>query len=419
MLSRVFACVAFLMIGCVSLASASDQIPGPPQVKPIAIVGGTLHTISGDDIEGGTILFDAGKITAVDRDVTLPEGIEVIDAQGKHIYPGLIEASSDIGLVEINSLRDSIDSREIGDINPNVQARVAFNPDSELIPVNRANGILSAISAPSGGLIAGRSALMLLDGWTREDMTLKADTAMHVRWPRTQEGVTELEVIIEQTRRYVQARAAERGEQPLDLRLESMAMVVIGGMPLVVSADDLDDIQAAVAFARRFDLRLIIEGGADAGACLPLLKSEKVPVIVSAVYRTPSRRHSPYDEAYTLPKRLHEAGVQFCISAGGRFGASGVRNLPYNAATAAAYGLSEKQALRSITLSPAEIFGVSKQVGSLRIGSDATLFIADGNILETPTQVEMAFIQGRRVDLGNKHTQLYHKYSEKYRRRGQ
>jgi imidazolonepropionase-like amidohydrolase len=391
---------------------ASDQIPGAPQKTPIAIIGATIHTVSGPTIQNGSIVFDNGRIVQVGKNANLPDGTEVIDGTGKHVYPSIIEAYSDMGLVEINSTDSTIDSSETGSINPNVKAVVAFNPDSELIPVNRANGILLAVTAPDGSLVSGRSSLMMMDGWTWEDMTLQADTGMHVRWPRSGDA-KELEALFEQTRRYQAARAS-RTKQQLDLRLEAMSLVVDKKMPLIVAATSLDQIEAAVAFARQEAVRLIINGGYDAPLCAELLKQEKIPVIVSAVYRSPSRRHAAYDEGYTLPMLLEKAGLQFCISAGGRFGASGVRNLPYNAATAAAYGLSEEAALRSITLSPAEILGVADRVGSLQVGLDATLFIADGDILETPSNVEAAFVQGRKVDLDNKHKQLYRKYSAKY-----
>lgn len=419
----VHALTTLSLVGCFFAFSSTrllshDQIPGAPQSKPIAIVGGTLHTIRGDSLHNATLLFAEGKILHVGAGASLPDGVEMIQAAGKHVYPGLIEAHSDLGLVEINSIRATIDSREIGTFNPNLQAEVAYNPDSELIPVARANGILAALSVPTGGLISGRSSLMLLDGWTRDDLTLQSSVAMHLRWPRGLDELKQLVEFFEQSQRYVAAVADDATDypHPRDMRLEAMAPVLNGQTPIIVAADQLEAIRGAIAFKRRFGLNLIVAGGTDAGRCTELLKSEKVPVIVTAVYRNPSRRHSPYDEAYTLPKKLHDAGIAFCISAGGRFGASGIRNLPYNAATAAAYGLPESIAVRSITLSPAEILGVNDRIGALQVGLEATLFISDGDILETPTQVERAYVQGRLVDLNSRHTQLYRKYAEKIER---
>lgn len=393
---------------------ASDQIPGANQTKPIAISGATVHTVVGESIENATLLFEQGKIVAIGKDVAVPENATRIEAEGKHVYPSILEAYSNTGLVEINSVPETIDSSEIGLFNPNVRAATAFNPDSELIPVNRANGILLAVSAPSGTRIGGLSALMMMDGWTWEDMTLQADIGMHIRWTTNADALEDLEEIFEQAKRY--ARALDSGSQPRDLRLEALGLVLNQSVPIVADADSLDEIRSAVSFAQRHDVKLVILGGADAALCADLLKQQRVPVILSGVYRNPGRRHTPYDDPYSLPKQLADLGVAYCISAGGRFGASGVRNLPYHAATAVAYGLSEEQALASITLSAARILGVEDRVGSLQVGKDATLFIADGNILETATQVERAFIQGREVDLDNKHRQLYRKYSTKYER---
>ncbi|MGN6543974.1 MAG: amidohydrolase family protein, partial [Aureliella sp.] len=204
-----------------------------------------------------------------------------------------------------------------------------------------------------------------------------------------------------------------------DARLEALVPVLERTMPLIATAYLAPQIRSAVAFARQHNVRLIIYGGYDALDCQEVLLAEKVPVIVGGVYRLPTRRDQPYDDPYTLPSRLHKAGIAFCIATAGRFGGSTLRNLPYHAATAAAYGLDPEVALRSITLSTAEILSVADRVGSLAVGRDATLFIADGDILETPTQVTHAFIQGRPVDLGSRHTLLYEKYKAKYERDAQ
>ncbi len=423
--------VLSLAIACIlhPFCLASDQIPGEPQSQMIVIHGATIHTAKGKTIPGATttdddevaflgpaIIFDKGKIVGISKTfpTTSPEA-QIIDARGKHIYPGMIEAYSNIGLVEVNAVRASVDYREVGNNNPNIRAISAFNPDSEIIPVTRANGILLAVTAPQGSF-AGRSSLMMLDGWTWEDMALKQDVGMHLRWRSSEEEVAQLDELFEQAARYRAARASNQTQQPRDLRLEAMGLVLERRMPLIVDASSADEISQAVAFSTNHNVKLIINGGYDAPACAQLLNENNVPVIVSAVYRNPSFRHLAYDDAYTLPKRLHDAGVKFCISAGGRFGASGVRNLPFNAATAAAYGLPPEEALKSVTRYPAEILGVGDRVGALDVGMDATLLVADGDILETATQIEAAFIQGRVVDLNNKHKQLNRKYQVKYRR---
>lgn len=414
--STIIVCVLVIGLFCARThrIEASDQIPGKPQSGPIAIVGAVLHTVTDGTKEDAWIVFDEGKISAIGAgEPQLPVGCEVMDGSGKHVYPSLIEGYSDIGLVEINSVRATMDNRETGSFNPNVRAAAAFNPDSELIPVNRANGILISLSAPTGGIVSGRSALMMLDGWTWEDMTLKPDVGMHITWSRSGD-MESLEEFVTQTKRYMAAVEDSDASQPVDLRLAAFARVFAGEMPIIVSADTIDQITSSIAFAKRHGVQLMIHGGADAAKCSSLLKRESIPVMISGVYRTPRRRHAAYDEAYALPSQLEKAGVAFCITAGGRFGASGMRNLPYHAATAVAYGLSPEVALESMTIRTAEILGVADQIGSLEVGKDATLFIADGDILETPTKVESAFIQGRAVDLDNKHKQLYRKYSAKY-----
>jgi imidazolonepropionase-like amidohydrolase len=432
-MARAIATALFLASSCLLTVYGSDQIPGAKQTKPILLAGGTVHTVSGETIEGGSLLFVDGKITAVGKDIAAPAGAEVIDCQGKHIYPSLFDSHSQLGLIEIEAVRATVDSSETGALNPNVRAEVAFNPDSELISVTRANGVLLGLSAPTGSLVNGRSAVMQLDGWTWEDMALKMNAGMHVRWPRPamrgggrrgpnagpprSEGseLEELNDWIKNAKLYKAARAANPERQPWDARLEATLPVLDGSMPLVVEAEQTPQIESAIAFAKAHQLRLIISGAYDAEACAPLLRESGTPVIIAGVYRVPMRESDPYDSSYSLPDRLNKAGVKFAIAAADRFGGSNIRNLPYHAATAVAYGLSPEAAVRSITLSPAEILGVADRVGSLDVGKDATLFVADGDILETPTQVERAFVQGRKLQLESRHTQLFRKYSEKYK----
>jgi imidazolonepropionase-like amidohydrolase len=405
-------------------ASASPEIPGAPQSKPIALVGGTIHPVSGPQIVSGTLLLVGGKIAAIGTDVEIPQSAERIDVSGKHIYPSLFDAYTPLGLVEVNAVRSTVDRRETGQINPNVKSWVAVNPDSELIPVARSNGVLLAVSAPLGGLISGQSAVLQLDGWTFEDMTLVPGVAMHLNWPRVSSdsgrpnasSMKQLRKLFDDARAYRQARGAENSQHPVDIRLEAMLPVLDRKQPLIISADVLSAIQGAVAFAEEQNVRVMIYGGYDAPQCAELLSKNQVPVLLSGVYRLPRRRSEPYDAPFTIAHQLHQAGVKFCITGSGRFGGSDVRNLPYHAAMAAAFGLPKDIALKSITSYPAEILGVDDRVGSLTVGKDATLFVTDGDPLETATQVEAAYIQGRRVDLNNRHTRLWKKYQTKYQR---
>ncbi len=401
---------------------ASEEIPGAPQRKPIALTNAVIHTVSGAVIEDGTLIFSDGRITEIGRGLSTPEGTKVIDLDGGHVYPSLIEAHSQIGLTEIAAVRATQDGSETGSINPNVKAHVSVNPDSELIPVTRANGVLIAVSAPSGGRVSGQASVMQLDGWTFEDMTLKPSVAMIVNWPAPPKSgdsseLKELRDLLAEVRAYEAARQADSGPQgqAFDIRLEAMLPVIHRDMPLMATAHDARQIQAAISFAAEQNVRLILFGGHDAIACADLLKQYDVPVIVDSVHRTPRHRHENYDASYTLPRELSDAGIRFCISGSERESTWNARNLPYHAATAAAYGLDRREALRAVTLYPAQILGIADQVGALEVGKDATLFVSDGDPLETESQVTHAWVQGREVDLGSRHKRLYEKYQQKYR----
>src|SRR4051794_52048 len=304
----IYSAVFFLLFKPVA-ACANPQVPGAPQKQPVALTNATIHPVSGPVIEKGALVFDGGKITALGTRATPPTGAEVIDLAGKHVYPGLFEPLNDVGLIEINSIRATIDAQEIGQLNPNVRAVVAINPDSELIPVTRSNGILVTLAAPYGGLMSGRSGVIQLDGWTWEDMTIKSDVALHIQWPqsagggrrgrggggeepagaRGEQGVEQLRQAFADARAYAAARKAD-ANFPRDARWESLQDVIAGQIPVVVYADDIKQITAAVAFAEREKLKLIIAGGYDAPQCAALLKKHDIPVIVGGTYRLPRRR---------------------------------------------------------------------------------------------------------------------------------
>jgi imidazolonepropionase-like amidohydrolase len=424
---NTISCGVILAVLCCTtqLLAWNPEIPGAPQTQPIAIVGVKLHTVSGPVISSGTILFEDGKITALGVDIPLPKGTRQIKGKRLHVYPALFDPYSQIGLTEINSIRATNDYRETGSINPNVMAHVAVNPDSELIPVARANGVLLALTAPSGGLVSGQSAVIQLDGWTFEDLTLKPGVGMHIQWP-TQGSVANftssggssadanqrLKLLFDQVKDYHRAR--QMGDHPIDLKMEAMVPVITGKMPVIVHANTARTIQAAVAFCSERKLQMILLGGYDAEHCAALLKEHDIPVVVSGIHRLPRRRSDPYDAPYTLPERLRQQGVRFCIAGISKFGGPNVRNLPYQAGTAVAYGLPQDEAIKAITLSPAEIYGVAHRVGSLEVGKDATLIITNGSPLETTTRTIVAFIQGREVSLANRHTRLYRKYRARY-----
>lgn len=431
MITRTIHAAALSLLLASPVCAQDLTVKAPPSHEPIIIAGALIHTVSNGSFYGHVELRD-GKIAAVrNGPVQTTEGFEFINGTGLHIWPALIGANTDIGLTEVGAVRATRDQDEVGSITPEARAVVAVNPDSWHIPVARANGVLVAAVLPSGGVIPGTAALVHLDGWTWEDMTIDPDVGVVVNWPNMRpitawwmnksredqlkerdENLRALDEFFAQARAYFDARGADDSVAQ-SVRFEAVRPVVEGKMPLLVLAQELEEIQSAVSWCAEQGLRAVIVGGRDAPLCADLLRRHDVPVIVTGTHRMPRRDDSAYDEAFTLPADLERAGVKWCLATNG--GSSNERNLPYHAAMAAAYGLDPDAAIRSITLSPAEILGVADRLGSVEQGKDATIIITDGNPLEITTQVKMAFINGRRIDLSNKQTDLAEKYREKYR----
>jgi imidazolonepropionase-like amidohydrolase len=433
-------CLRILLVLVIVLSPsvhASDNIPAPPQAKPIALKGATIHPVSGPDIPSGILVFDKGKITAIGPDAAIPQDAEVIDLSGKHIYPGLISANSVLGLIEIGAARATVDIAESGAINPNARAASSINPDSELLPVARASGILTAHAVPEGGLISGQSAILRMDGWTPEEMTVRSPAAMHLRWPdlkinrdpRARKSVKDQQKEIDKAvkqirdsfqiaRSYWQARKSGTPGFKSDLRWEALMPVFDGKLPLFVHANTEAQIEAVLAWAKEAQLKIVLVGGQEAWRMASQLKESDTPVIITLSTALPPRRDDGYDSTFGNAAKLHEAGVRFCMAMNGRNSeAPHERNLPYEASMASAFGLPKDEALKAVTLYPAQLLGVDDQLGSLQVGKAATLIVTNGDPLDFPTQVEAAYIDGRKVDLSNRQTRLRDKYKEKYRRK--
>ena len=426
-----------------SLGISNDQIPGEDQKRPIILKGGILHTVSTDIFEGYDILFSKGKIVRIEKNIMASPETDVYDVFGKHIIPGYIAPITRIGLVEIGLVKQTRDFAERGSFNPNVKANVSYNPDSDLIPITRSNGVLVVNSVPAGGRISGQSSVMMLDGWTWEQATLKHPSGLHINWPsmrinyganvkksekqqkeEIQKSIRDLDHMVRDVRAYFQRikqRSRIAGErQKSDLRLESMIPFVVEKKKIFIHADEARQIKSAVEWAKKNDLKIIIVGGSDSWRLTDLLVKNNIPVVIDQVEKIPTRRFEPIHLPYKLPFLLKQAGVQFCLNTIIGYPHDGnIRNLPNEAMRAAAYGLDESEALRSITLSTAEILGVDDMIGSLDIGKDATFFISETPPMEMNPKILMAFIQGKEVDLNNHQKMLYKKYQEKYRRQGQ
>jgi imidazolonepropionase-like amidohydrolase len=404
----------------------------------IAITGGRVVPVSGPVIEKGTVVLSGGKIAAVGADVVPPPGATVVDATGKVVYPGLIDGLTTLGLTEISSVSGSVDTAEVGDVNPHARAWIAVHPHSELIPVARANGITAALAAPTGGLVSGQSALIRLAGTTPDALAVKTTAAMHVVFPtgrptpasffeeqepktfeerqkdrkkNQDKALRRLAHLLGEARAYGAALAAGDGvpRPNVDLAMEALAPVARGEVPVVMRADAEADIRGAAAFAKEHGLKLIVAGGVDAWRCTDVLKAQDVAVLVN-VERLPRREADPYDAPYANAARLAEAGVRFAIVSDD---ATQVRNLPYEAAMARAYGLPADAALRAITLSPAELFGVADRMGSLAVGKDANVVVATGDIMDHRTSVTHVFIDGVPQSLETRHTRLYQQFKDR------
>ncbi|HEY6064547.1 MAG TPA: amidohydrolase family protein [Thermoanaerobaculia bacterium] len=401
--------------------------------ETIALTGGTVHPISGPDIAKGVVVIADGKIVAVGANVAVPAGAKVVDVSGKHVYPTLLPAATNLGLVEIGAARATVDFAELGDVNPESRADVAMNFDSELLPVTRSAGVLVAGVTPTGGIVSGSGAAMKLDGWTREDAALRAPAYVSVTWPdltidrsplarfsvriqekRRDEALAKLKDVFAEARAYGLARAAEGKagvpRHDLDPRLEALTPAIEGKIPVLVVADRLAQIRAALAWAKSEKLKIVIAGGRDAWRAAGELAAAGVPVVLDPVIGLPTRTDEPYDAPYAAPGILSKAGVRVAITEGD---SQFARNLAHHASVAMAYGMPREKALEAITLEPARILGIADRVGSLEPGKDATLFVSDRDVLDFRYNVVAAYVDGRPLDLSDRHKRLYERYKNR------
>ena len=425
-----------------SLLSPLPSLPA----ETLLLTGATIHPVSGATIPQGEVLVQNGKIIQVwdvaatkDRKI-LPTDAKKVDLKGLHLYPGLIALNTQLGLVEIGAIRSTHDEREVGEFTPEVQSWLAVNPDSELLPVARANGVAYFEPAPQGALVAGQSGIVALDGWTSEQMTFKKSIALHVFWPSAEldttpkerakdpkkwksledqakerrERLNSLEDFFAEAQAY--AKAKDAAQDAAAFRnvpaWEAMLPVVRGEVPVTVHADDVRQIRAAVKWAETNHWRIILAEARDAWKVAGLLASNNIPVLNHHVFTQPSRDSDAYDVHFTAPEVLRKAGVKVV------FGLSGdrsslVKNLPYDAAQAVAFGFPADEALKGITLYPAQLAGVADRLGSIEANKEATLFAADGDILDIRSNVKRMWIAGKEVSLENRHTRLYEKYKHR------
>jgi imidazolonepropionase-like amidohydrolase len=423
----------------VEAAVAGPAAPASP-LAPIArnsdgtyiLYDVTVHPANAAPIEHASVVITKGKIDSIDASAVhnIP-GATAIQAKGAHLYPGMIDAATVIGLTELGSARETHDYSEGGDFQPDLRASIAVNPDSELIPVTRANGVLTVLTRPTGSLIAGQSALINLAGWVPKEMAVADPVALHIDFPtarpffsidpnvpnvgravakkQREEKLRRLKELFQQAIAYDDAHK-QAPHHPANPRLAALVPYARGQKPVVIQANRRDDILEALKLADELKLKMILSGGIDAWKLPGELKKRDVPVIVGPVMTLPQERFDPFDGPYACAARLHEAGVRFCIRSGGTMN---TRNLPYEAAMAVSYGLPPEEGLKAVTLYPAQILGVADQLGSIETGKRANLVLTNGDILQASTQVLALFIDGKPLEPTSKHTRLYERYRER------
>ncbi len=425
-MKKIILSIYLLAIAAIVVA---QPVPGKPQEKCIAIMNATAHLGNGKVIENSIVLFEKGKIVAVLDATTSRVDIsncEVIRAEGKHVYPGIIAPNTNLGLVEISSVRATRDFAETGDANPNVRSIISYNTDSKIIPTVRSNGILLAQTTPQGAGITGMSSVVQLDAWNWEDAAVSTDVGIHINWPSMNIAGGPFAATAEmQKERYTNfmnniksffadAKAYSENPNPgaWNAKLAAMKPLFNGTRKLYINVNFAKDIIAAVNFALDHGVKPVIVGGLDAHYVAGFLKEKNVPVILSDTHSLPARRDEDTDLPYKSAKILQDAGVLFALSTDGYWQ---IRNLPFMAGTAAGFGLTKEQALTAITLNSAKILGIDKMLGSLEQGKDATLFISEGDALDMKgNKVTHAFINGRKVVLSDKHKDLNKRFSDKY-----
>jgi len=417
-----------LLVFVLALPMHAQQVPASKQAEPISIVGATVHVGNGQVIENAMIVFENGKLKFVggQNGSQQPEG-KVINAEGKHVYPGFIAPNSTLGLVEIDAVKATDDEDEIGNYLPHIRSLIAYNAESKIVESMRPNGVLIGQITPRGGRISGTSSIVQFDAWNWEDAVVKENDGLHMNWPRNfsyswknrsyapnknyKKQVDELTTFFAKSNAYYKSDSDK-----VNTVLEAMKPVFKGDKKVYVHVDSEKGILDALAFKRQFNIKeLVIVGGQEAHKVAPELNTAKVPVLLQRIHSNPQFEGDDYDLPYKLPKLLSDAGILVGLENSGDMERMNSRNLPFYAGTAVAYGLDKNEALKMITLNTAKILGIDDFAGSLEIGKDATLFISEGDALDMRTNViTNAYIQGREISLETHQTELYKRYSKKY-----
>jgi len=433
MTRSLLAAAALLAAGVCAAQTAAPAAAPSAAPRVFTLVNATIHPASGPDIASGHVVVRDGRIVEVGAGPQAAAEGPVVDLKGRHVYPSILPPLTVLGLAEISAVRSTIDTGELGEINPAARASVAMNYDSELLPVARSGGVLVAGVTPVGSVISGTAAVMRLQGWTREDGALRDPAAITVFWPdltidrspdaarsvekqkkERDERVRRLKDAFRDARAYAAARAAEGRpgipKHDVDPRMEALVPAVEGKIPVIVRAERLAQIRDAIAWARDEKLLLVLWGAGDGWRAADEIAKANVAVVIDSPLDLPLRDDEPYDSQYANAARLDAAGVRVLFNEGGGSDASNVRNLPQLVAAAVAHGFPRAKALASITLEPARLLGVADRVGSLEPGKDATLIVTDGDLFDSRSRVVAAYLDGRELDLTDKQKRLYERY---------
>lgn len=415
-------------------ATAQESVyPAKKQEAPIVILNGTIHVGNGQVLNNSSIEIKDGKITAIGNNINAAANAIKVDAKGKHVYPGLILSNSTLGLIEVNSVRATADAQEIGEYNPTIRSLVAYNTDSKVINTLKTNGITHANIVPQGGTISGSASVVQLDAWNWEDAAYAKDHAIHLNLPSlfnrpnpyaaflgmqapqgdpVKRGMEQIEEI-KQFFRAAKAYAAETKHAATNLKLEAVQGLFTKKQTLFIHCDVVREILAAIDFKNEFGFDIVLVGAAESVQVADILKRNNIPVILSQMHALPTLADDGVDLPYQTPALLQKAGVLFAIN--DEDGQHRGKNLPFNAGTAAAYGLTKEEALSSITLNAAKILGIADRTGSIETGKDANIVISEGDILDMrSSNISLVMIGGRIVSLTDKHKQLYERYKYKY-----
>lgn len=424
-----------ILLITLSFAFSQTPVPGKEQSNPILLKGGDLYTITNGIMKSTDILFDKGKIIQIGKNISAPANAEVVDVTGQHVYPGLIAPYTLLGLTEINAVEVSNDNAEFGTFTPEVVAMTAYNADSEITPVVRAHGITHALSTPSGGMISGRASFVQLDAWSAEHATVIKDAGLIVNMPRMsvfnawwnpvpekkqlediKNNIKMLHDYFEKARIYAQVKEANKLDHT-DIRMEAMFDYMIGKKKVFITANSYKQIEAAVNLVNTFKLNAVLVQASDIMLAVDMVKASGMSVLLRMTQNVPNHSDHGYDQFYSLPAELAKTGIPFVLSASGRGmqgNTWGNSNLAFSAGQAVGFGLDKDHALRALTIDAAKMFGVEDQLGSLEVGKSATIVVSRGDILDAMTQkVLHEYIDGRKVDLLNRHKGLYNKFKQK------